>query len=94
MVNQETSGLVGGDYECETHGFKTADPKAWNEHCKKFPNIHYEQGSSKCIDCGKNIKFDGVPFHNVTPQGKNVSLRCKECLTKYIDSNKALLGLK
>lgn len=94
MVNTETAGLVGGNYKCELHGFETADVKEWNAHCKKSPNVHYEQGTTQCIDCGKGIKFDGVPYHDVTPQGKNMSLRCKPCLTKYIDDNKALLGLK
>jgi hypothetical protein len=93
MANKDSSGLVGGNWKCELHGIDTNDVKVWNKHQKDYPDIHFEQGQTLCIDCGKTIKYDGVPPHETTPQGKNISLRCKGCLTKYIDSNKALLGL-
>lgn len=94
MVSKETGGLVGGNYKCELHNFESADVKEFNAHCQKYPDIHKDGGNTLCIDCGKRINFQNIDYHPTTPQGKNMSLRCKGCLLKYIDSNKALLGLK
>lgn len=91
-TTKDTGGLVGTEYRCTLHeDFKpTYDIEKWNEHAKQYPEIHKEQGNTVCVDCKRRINFKGMKYHKVTPQGKNVSLRCPECLRKMLEANKEL----
>lgn len=70
-----------GVLKCFLHDFETLDVNAWNKHCHETG--HTLEGSTGCIDCKKGIDFKGIPYHDITPEGLNLKLRCPNCFTKY-----------
>lgn len=81
-----SSTIIGGNLKCY-HGIDTADIDEWNEHCSKPENGHTESGVTKCIDCGVSVVFENIPYHPITPTGKNIQLRCPGCYENYINNH-------
>lgn len=73
--------IEGGNFICYSHNFETGKVSRWNEHC--ISTGHTEEGSTRCRDCDKEIKFKNLPFHPFDEQGhKNISLSCPDCKNK------------
>jgi len=77
-----SSTVIGGNFKCY-HGIDTDSVDEWNAHCSDPANEHTESGFTKCIDCQRTIEFNGIPYHPITPTGKNIQLRCPECFEGY-----------
>lgn len=76
----------GGVFKCGTHEFETTDIEEFNEHCLAYPDIHFEVGETGCMNCGKKVYFDNLPYHPIDPNtgSKNISIRCEECETRIM----------
>jgi hypothetical protein len=77
------TGLIisgSGILECGRHDFKTTDVNQWNMHCSD--GDHFEEGTTACKHCKKQIHFQRIPFHPYKPDGtKGIELDCNECRT-------------
>ena len=100
-VNASTSSnpntfisATGASLKCDLHNISTFDLNEWNAHCSDPANGHTESGSVKCIDCPNMIEFEGLPYVPMTPRGKDIQLRCDECFNTYVETNRALRGVK
>lgn len=73
--------VEGGSFKCGKHDFDSNSIEEFNAHCLKYPDDHYETGETGCMNCGKKVYFDRLPFHPIDPQtgSKNISLRCEDC---------------
>lgn len=79
------SSIVGdGTLKCFLHDFETTDINEWNDHC--INEGHTEEGSTCCIGCGVRIEFSNLPYHPITPNGKNIALRCDTCTESEINA--------
>jgi hypothetical protein len=78
--------IIGDSLKC-AHGLDTLDINEWNEHCSDPANGHTESGQTRCIDCDALIEFEGLPYHPITPSGKNISLRCNECTEEFVQQS-------
>lgn len=78
--------IEGGSFKCGQHDFETSDIGEFNDHCLDYPDIHYETGETGCMNCGKKIYFDKLPFHPIDIQtgSKNISLRCEACESRIV----------
>ena len=75
--------LEGGNFKCYVDGFETNSVKEWNAHC---PGHIFEEGSTRCRTCDKEIKFKNLPFHPFDELGhKNISLECPDCKQNQSD---------
>ena len=74
--------VEGGPFECFVHNFITPVIAEWNDHCT-LNDCGRESGSTRCRDCGKEIKFKNLPFHPFDAAGhKNITLSCPDCKNK------------
>ena len=80
--------VIGDSLKC-VHGIDTLDIEEWNEHCSDPANGHTESGQTRCVDCNALIEFEGLPFQPITATGKNITLRCDECINNLVDKSKA-----
>ena|SRR6476660_7218149 len=73
--------IEGGAFKCGSHDIETSDIAEWNKHCLAYPDIHYEIGETGCMNCGKKVYFDRLPYHpiDVKTGSKNISIRCEDC---------------
>lgn len=81
-----SSTIIGGNLKCY-HGIDTSDIDEWNAHCSDPANGHTESGITQCVDCKTSIVFEGIPYHPITPTGKNIQLRCPGCFENYTNVN-------
>lgn len=78
----------GATFRCGVHAYETTSIDDWNDHCHNNPE-HTEEGWTKCVSCGTDIQFSGLPFHKLGPDGsKNIALRCEECETQMMGNVK------
>lgn len=78
---------TGGNFKC-VHNIDTDDVNEWNDHCSDPANGHTESGTTLCVDCNSTLVFEGLPFHPITPTGKNIKERCPECFDSYTQSSR------
>ena len=81
------SFIEGGNFQCYIHKFETAVIEEWNNHCVTN-DCGREEGSTRCRDCDKEIKFKNLPFKPFDAAGhKNISISCNDCLNKQLSAN-------
>lgn len=79
------AAIIGNNpLTCYLHdNFTTDDINEWNNHC--IDTGHTLSGETNCVDCGKIITYENLPFQPITPTGHNIKKRCDECRQKEID---------
>lgn len=86
-----TTNFGTGPSRCPIHDFETTDPAEWNKHC--LEEGHTETGVATCIDCGTEIQFSHIPYQDDHGgRGKNITLRCENCLQKSDDLNRNIIN--
>jgi len=81
--------VIGGPMKCNWHfdkngdNFTTENMDEWNAHCHEFG--HTMSGTRKCEDCDNLLVYHNIPYHDITPRGSTLVLRCEDCQGK-IDS--------
>ena len=72
--------VEGGPWHCNIHNdFETTDREEWNKHCVTTQG-HYEEGTTVCVSCREEIRFEGLRFHPYLADGtKNIVVVCEDC---------------
>ena len=84
---------TGAALKCDLHGIETFDLNVWNEHCSDPANGHTESGEAPCVDCGAMLSFEGIPYVPITPKGKEIKIRCDNCVNNLIQQSNVIRGV-